>query len=275
MIQSTQAIEDQAPIRRIALVTGASRGIGAAIARRFAIEGYSVVLNYSSDSSADAVASLCKELDILAREQDSRALDIDEPEEPQRFLGIQADVSQFDAAKALIADVKERFGRIDVLVNNAGITRDGLLMRMKEDAFDRVIEVNLKGSFNCLRHAAPLMMKQRYGRIISVSSVVGVAGNAGQVNYAASKAGIIGMTKAAAKELAARGVTANAVAPGFIDTAMTDALSDAMKEQILGRIASGEFGEPEDVANAVAFFARPETGYVTGQVLCIDGGMSL
>ena len=270
-----QAAEDQTPIRRVALVTGASRGIGAAIARRFAIDGYSVVLNYSSDSSADAVASLCAEFDILAREQDSRALDATEPEEPQRFVGMQADVSQFDAAKALVADVKEQFGRIDVLVNNAGITRDGLLMRMKEDAFDRVIEVNLKGAFNCLRHAAPLMMKQRYGRIISVSSVVGVAGNAGQVNYAASKAGIIGMTKAAAKELAARGVTANAVAPGFIDTAMTDALSDAMKDQILSRIASGEFGEPEDVANAVAFFAQPETGYVTGQVLCIDGGMSL
>ena len=275
MTGSTQAAEEQAPIRRVALVTGASRGIGAAIARRFALDGYSVVLNYASDSSADAVASLCAELDILAREQDARALDIDEPEEPQRFVGMQADVSLFDAAKNLIADVKEQFGRIDVLVNNAGITRDGLLMRMKEDAFDRVIEVNLKGAFNCLRHAAPLMMKQRYGRIISVSSVVGVAGNAGQVNYAASKAGIIGMTKAAAKELAARGVTANAVAPGFIDTAMTDALSDSMKEQILGRIASGEFGQPDDVANAVAFFADPATGYVTGQVLCIDGGMSL
>ncbi|WP_251198075.1 beta-ketoacyl-ACP reductase [Anaerotardibacter muris] len=275
MTGSTQATEEQAPIRRVALVTGASRGIGAAIARRFALDGYSVVLNYASDSSADAVASLCAELDILAREQDARALDIDEPEEPQRFVGMQADVSLFDAAKNLIADVKEQFGRIDVLVNNAGITRDGLLMRMKEDAFDRVIEVNLKGAFNCLRHTAPIMMKQRYGRIVSVSSVVGVAGNAGQVNYAASKAGIIGMTKAAAKELAARGVTANAVAPGFIDTAMTDALSDAMKEQILGRIASGEFGQPDDVANAVAFFADPATGYVTGQVLCIDGGMSL
>ena len=275
MTGSTQATEEQTPIRRVALVTGASRGIGAAIARRFALDGYSVVLNYASDSSADAVASLCAELDILSREQNARALDIDEPEEPQRFVGMQADVSVFDAAKDLIADVKEQFGRIDVLVNNAGITRDGLLMRMKEDAFDRVIEVNLKGAFNCLRHAAPLMMKQRYGRIVSVSSVVGVAGNAGQVNYAASKAGIIGMTKAAAKELAARGVTANAVAPGFIDTAMTDALSDAMKEQILGRIASGEFGQPDDVANAVAFFADPATSYVTGQVLCIDGGMSL
>jgi 3-oxoacyl-[acyl-carrier protein] reductase len=146
---------------------------------------------------------------------------------------------------------------------------------MKEEAFDRVIEVNLKGAFNCLRHVAPLMMKQRYGRIISVSSVVGVAGNAGQVNYAASKAGIIGLTKSAAKELAARNITVNAVAPGFISTAMTDELSDAMKENVLDRIACGEFGKPEDVAGAVAFFAQPETSYVTGQVLCIDGGMSL
>lgn len=195
--------------------------------------------------------------------------------EPQRFIGIQADISQFAEAKQLIAEVKEHFGRLDVLVNNAGITRDGLLARMKEDVFDRVIEVNLKGAFNCLRHAAPLMMKQRYGRIVSVSSVVGVAGNAGQVNYAASKAGIIGMTKAAAKELASRNITVNAVAPGFIATAMTDALSDEMKETILSRIASGSFGEPEDVANAVSFSAQPETSYVTGQVLCIDGGMSL
>lgn len=276
MTQDNKTADQQsAPIRRVALVTGASRGIGAAIARQFAIDGYSVVLNYSSDSSTDAVEALCEEFAILAREQDARVLEPTEPEEPQRFIGMQADVSHFDEAKRLVADVKDQFGRIDVLVNNAGITRDGLLMRMKEEAFDRVIEVNLKGAFNCLRHAAPIMMKQRYGRIVSLSSVVGVAGNAGQVNYAASKAGIIGMTKAAAKELAARGVTVNAVAPGFIDTAMTDALSDSMKENILARIACGEFGEPADVANAVAFFAKPETGYVTGQVLCIDGGMSL
>lgn len=265
-----------APIRRVALVTGASRGIGAAIARRFAQEGYSVALNFSSDASKADVEGLCAQ---LAAEAQERCAPLGagelEPEAAQRFIGIQADVSQFEEAKRLCAEVKEAFGRIDVLVNNAGITRDGLLMRMKEEAFDRVIEVNLKGAFNCLRHVAPIMMKQRYGRIVSVSSVVGVAGNAGQVNYAASKAGIIGMTKAAAKELAARGVTANAVAPGFIDTAMTDALPDAAKQGILERIACGEFGVPEDVANAVAFFAQPETGYVTGQVLCIDGGMSL
>lgn len=265
------------PVRRVALVTGASRGIGAAIAQRLALDGYSVVLNYSSDASAEAVQTLCQELADFASTNAENDVDaaFSEVAEPQQFIGIQADVSQFAEAKRLVAEVKEHFGRLDVLVNNAGITRDGLLARMKEDAFDRVIEVNLKGAFNCLRHAAPLMMKQRYGRIISVSSVVGVAGNAGQVNYAASKAGIIGMTKAAAKELAARNITVNAVAPGFIATAMTDALSDEMKETILSRIASGSFGEPEDVANAVSFFAQPETSYVTGQVLCIDGGMSL
>lgn len=265
------------PVRRVALVTGASRGIGAAIAQRLALDGYSVVLNYSSDASAEAVQTLCQELADFAGASAEDDVDaaLSEVAEPQQFIGIQADVSQFAEAKRLVTEVKEHFGRLDVLVNNAGITRDGLLARMKEDAFDRVIEVNLKGAFNCLRHAAPLMMKQRYGRIISVSSVVGVAGNAGQVNYAASKAGIIGMTKAAAKELAARNITVNAVAPGFIATAMTDALSDAMKETILSRIASGSFGEPEDVANAVSFFAQPETSYVTGQVLCIDGGMSL
>lgn len=262
----------------VALVTGASRGIGAAIARRLAEEGYSVALNYSSDGSAAAVEALCGELAEEAAEVAqwvARTPEAIMPAEEQRFIAIQADVSQFDEAKRLVGEVKEEFGRIDVLVNNAGITRDGLLARMKEEAFDRVIEVNLKGAFNCLRHVAPLMMKQRYGRIVSVSSVVGVAGNAGQVNYAASKAGIIGMTKAAAKELAARNITVNAVAPGFIDTAMTETLSDSMKEATLARIACGKFGTPEDVANAVAFFASPEAGYVTGQVLCIDGGMSL
>lgn len=272
----TEEVEVPA-FRRVALVTGASRGIGAAIAQRLALDGYSVVLNYSSDGSAEAVATLCQELNDFAAErvQGDLALELEDAADPQQFVGIQADISLFDEAKRLIGEVKERFGRLDVLVNNAGITRDGLLARMKEDAFDRVIEVNLKGAFNCLRHAAPLMMKQRYGRIISVSSVVGVAGNAGQVNYAASKAGIIGMTKAAAKELAARNITVNAVAPGFIDTAMTDALPDATKEAILSRISSGQFGTPDDVANAVSFFAQPETSYVTGQVLCIDGGMSL
>lgn len=275
----TKSVEEtvQRPLRRVALVTGASRGIGAAIARKLAEDGYSVVLNHASDSSKADVQNLCEEFEKEAVERAKAVPSPNpvEPEESQRFLGIQADVSQFAEAKRLVAEVKDAFGRIDVLVNNAGITRDGLLARMKEEAFDQVIEVNLKGAFNCLRHATPIMMKQRYGRIISVSSVVGIAGNAGQVNYAASKAGIIGLTKAAAKELAARNITVNAVAPGFIDTAMTEVLSDSMKQSVLDRIACGGFGEPEDVAHAVAFFAKPETSYITGQVLCIDGGMSL
>lgn len=280
MMKSEETMQDVPPVR-VALVTGASRGIGAAIARRLAGAGYSVALNYASDGSREEAKDLCAKLALEAREREERERECFAAScavvraEPQHFYSIQADVSRFDEAKRLIEEVKERFGRIDVLVNNAGITRDGLLARMKEEAFDRVIEVNLKGAFNCMRHAVPIMMKQRYGRIISVSSVVGLAGNAGQVNYAASKAGIIGLTKAAAKELAARNITVNAVAPGFIDTAMTDVLSDSSKEMILGRIACGEFGTPEDVACAVAFFAQPEAGYVTGQVLCIDGGMAL
>lgn len=246
--------------RRSAVVTGSSRGIGRAVAEELARAGFDVCVNCSSERGLSGVQQLA---DQLAAEHGVRA------------IAVAANGADAAEAEALVAAAHEAFGRVDVLVNNAGITRDGLLARMKEEAFDRVIEVNLKGAFNCLRHAAPLMMKQRYGRIVSVSSVVGVAGNAGQVNYAASKAGIIGMTKAAAKELAPRGITVNAVAPGFIDTAMTDALPDSAKEAILSRIASGAFGAPEDVANAVAFFAQPESEYITGQVLCIDGGMSL
>ena len=236
------------------LVTGASSGIGRAIA-------------LAALKAGDYVVATTRKTNGFAQL----------PEYQDKLLNLKLDVSDTDAQvyEQVVEIAVQKFGRIDVLVNNAGITRDGLLARMKEEAFDRVIEVNLKGAFNCLRHAAPLMMKQRYGRIVSVSSVVGVAGNAGQVNYAASKAGIIGMTKAAAKELAPRGITVNAVAPGFIDTAMTDALPDSAKEAILSRIASGAFGAPEDVANAVAFFAQPESEYITGQVLCIDGGMSL
>lgn len=245
---------------KVALVTGASRGIGAACVRALAAQGMNVVINYSSEGSASAAADLAEE---VAREFGIEA------------FAVKADVSVFEEAEALCAQAKERLGRIDVLVNNAGITRDGLLMRMKEADFDRVIDVNLKGAFNCMRHVTPIMVHQRYGRIVSVSSVVGVAGNAGQVNYAASKAGVIGMTKSLAKELAGRNITVNAVAPGFIETAMTDALSDKQREAILSRIASKRFGAAEDVAAAVAFLASDAAGYVTGQVLCIDGGMSL
>ena len=223
--------------------------------RTFAEAGYAVAINCSSEKSLEAAENLAAE---VAKVHGVEA------------KAVCADVSSFQEVAAMVAEVQAMWGRIDVLVNNAGITRDGLLARMSEEAFDRVIDVNLKGAFNCVRHVAPIMMKQRYGRIVSVSSVVGLFGNAGQVNYSASKAGIIGLTKSVAKELAARGITANAVAPGFIGTEMTKAM-----EAVRGRIAMKEFGEPQDVANAVRFLASDEARYITGQVLAIDGGMSL
>ncbi len=244
----------------VALVTGASRGIGAAVVRAFAGRGYAVALNCSSEGSLAEAQALADELSAECNVE---------------TLCIRADVSDFAAVKEMVAQIMDKWGRIDVLVNNAGITRDGLLMRMTEEAFDQVIDVNLKGAFNCLRHVAPVMMKQRSGRIVNVSSVVGLYGNAGQVNYAASKAGVVGITKSAAKELAARGITVNAVAPGFIETAMTQAMGEKAIGAVLDRIALKEFGKPEDVANAVSFLASDEARYITGQVLAIDGGMSL
>lgn len=244
----------------VALVTGASRGIGAAVVRAFAGRGYAVALNCSSEGSLAEAQALADELSAVHNVE---------------TLCIRADVSDFATVKEMVAQIMDKWGRIDVLVNNAGITRDGLLMRMTEEAFDQVIDVNLKGAFNCLRHVAPVMMKQRSGRIVNVSSVVGLYGNAGQVNYAASKAGVVGITKSAAKELAARGITVNAVAPGFIETAMTQAMGEKAIGAVLDRIALKEFGKPEDVANAVSFLASDEARYITGQVLAIDGGMSL
>lgn len=253
-------MSDQETITRVALVTGGNRGIGAAVSRACAAAGMNVAINHSSEASRDGACALALELSEMYGVK------------AQAFM---ADVASFEGAKELIAQVKEVFGRIDVLVNNAGITRDGLLMRMKEDDFDAVLSVNLKGAFNCMRHVAPVMVRQRYGRIVNISSVVGVAGNAGQVNYAASKAGIIGATKSAAKELAPRNITVNAVAPGFIATDMTDALSESIQEGIKERIACKAFGAPEDVACAVMFLASEEARYVTGQVLGVDGGISL
>ncbi|RNL44781.1 3-oxoacyl-[acyl-carrier-protein] reductase [Paraeggerthella hongkongensis] len=247
-------------LRRSAVVTGSSRGIGRAVAEELARSGFDVCVNCSSERGLAAAQELA---DGLASEYGVRA------------VAVAANVADADQAHGLIEAAHEAFGRVDVLVNNAGITRDGLLVRMKEEDFDAVIDVNLKGTFNCCKAAAQRMMKQRYGRIVNLSSVVGVAGNAGQANYAASKAGVIGLTKSLARELAARNVTANAVAPGFISTDMTDELSDKQRDAVLARIASGRFGEPKDVAALVRFLASEEAGYVTGQVICIDGGMSL
>lgn len=246
--------------QRVALVTGAAQGIGAAVAERLAADGFAVAVNHHSESSAQAAKDLAQRLsDVYG----------------VAAVAVQCDVADFDAVKQMVSDVKDGFGRIDVLVNNAGITRDGLLMRMKADQFESVIDTNLGGAFNCMRHVVPLMTRQRYGRIVNVSSVVGVYGNAGQVNYSASKAGIIGMTKSAAKELGSRNITVNAVAPGFIETAMTAALDDKAQEALTGRIAAGRLGQPQDVASAVAFLAGEEASYITGQVLGVDGGISL
>ena len=246
--------------RRAAVVTGSTRGIGREIARELAAAGMNVVVNSSSEKSLPAAEALAAE---IAGQFGVEA------------VAVAANVADEGEANALIAAAADAFGRVDVLVNNAGITRDGLAARMGDEDFDAVIDINLKGTFHCCRAAAKVMMKQRWGRIINMSSVVGVYGNAGQVNYAASKAGVIGMTKTLAKELARRNITANAVAPGFIATDMTDALSEAQKEAIVGRIGSGRLGEPADIAHLVRFLASDEASYITGQVICVDGGMSL
>lgn len=240
-----------------AVVTGASRGLGRSIALKLAELGANVILNYRS--SANSVEEVVKAIE----------------EKGVKALAVQGDVSSFEDAKNIIDAAVNNFGSIDILVNNAGITKDGLLMRMKEEDFDNVIEVNLKGVFNCTRHAVPIMMKQRSGRIINISSVVGLAGNAGQANYAAAKAGIIGFTKSTAKEIASRGITVNAIAPGFIQTDMTDVLSDKVKETIMNNIPLKKLGEPEDVAETTAFLASPAAKYITGQVISVDGGMHM
>lgn len=240
---------------KIAVVTGAARGIGRAIALALAEEGAEVVINYHHSEES----SLAVKEEIEARGGKAAVM--------------QCDVSDYESCERFVSAVAEMYGRIDIWVNNAGITKDQLLMRMSEEAFDEVIETNLKGTFQCMRFVSRVMVKQRCGRIINLSSVVGIAGNAGQVNYAASKAGVIGMTKSAAKELAGRGITVNAVAPGFIETEMTSVLSEKVQEQAKNQIPLGHFGTPEDVASAVVFLASEQAKYITGQVLQVDGGM--
>lgn len=242
---------------KVAVVTGASRGIGRAIALRLAQEKAAVVINYNG--SREKAEEVVQEIEAAGG----------------TACAIQCDVSDFSACEAFFKEVTERYGRVDILVNNAGVTRDGLLMKMSEEDFDKVVDTNLKGTFNCIRFVTRTMLRQKSGHIINMSSVVGVAGNAGQANYAASKAGVIGLTKTAAKELASRGITVNAIAPGFIETDMTAVLSDKIREVTAAQIPMGHFGAAEDVANLAAFLASDQAKYITGQVIHVDGGMAM
>ena len=242
---------------KVALVTGAARGIGKAIAKALAAEGAVVIVNYNG--SAQRAAETVKEIE----------------EAGGKALAIRCNVADFTACKDMIDGIIKEQGRLDILVNNAGITRDGLLMKISEEDFDSVMDTNLKGAFNCIRHAARQMIKQKSGRIISISSVSGVLGNAGQANYSASKAGIIGLTKATAREVASRGITVNAIAPGFITTDMTEVLSEVVKTSVTETIPMKKFGKPEDIAQTALFLASEEAAYITGQVICVDGGMAM
>ena len=244
-------------MRRAALVTGGAKGIGRAVCLALAENGMDIAVNYAgSAAAAEETAAACRAFGVQA-------------------ITLQADVRSPEACQNLVEDTAAAFGRIDVLVNNAGITADKLLMRMTESDFDNVLFTNLKGTFFCTKAASRLMMRQRYGRIINISSVVGLHGNAGQANYAAAKAGVIGLTKSCAKELAARNIRVNAVAPGFIETAMTDGIPEKIRESMIASIPLGRMGQPEDVAKAVCFLASEDSSYITGQVLVVSGGLAM
>ena len=242
---------------KIALVTGAGRGIGRAAALRLAGQGAYVDLNYqgSKEAAQEAVEEIIRN--------------------GGRAEALQCNVADFDACAQMIETIIQKSGRLDILVNNAGITKDGLLMKMSEEDYDRVLEVNLKGTFNTIRHASRYLLKQRSGRIINITSVSGILGNAGQANYSASKAGVIGLTKSVARELAPRGILVNAVAPGFVQTDMTDALPEKVKAQMLEQIPLRRSAQPEEIADVVLFLASGQSSYMTGQVLSVDGGMAI
>ncbi len=242
---------------RIALVTGSSRGIGRGIAKKLASLGATVLVNYNgSEERARAVAA-----EII--------------EDGGQAQCIGCDVSDFAACGHMVEEIIREYGRVDILVNNAGVTRDNLIMRMSEEDYDKVLDTNLKGAFNTIRHLSKYFLKQRSGKIVNISSVSGVLGNAGQANYSASKAGLIGLTKSVARELASRGVCVNAVAPGFIDTEMTQALSEKARESGVAAVPMGRMGSVEDIAETVAFLAGERSNYITGQVICVDGGMAI